>query len=131
MPIVRLGISNPAANTDTVLATFTDSYLVSVTAASKAVTSVPATKVSIWIVPSNATIQAQFAYIAFNLELSVGSSFETFRFAVNSGDSLYVRSSVSTTSFSCNGVGQEDSALPENIAQTLTNKVIRGVDNVL
>ena len=131
MPILRLGLANPAANTDTVLYNSTDNYLVSVVVANKAINATPLNKVSIWIVPANATIAAQYAYIASNLNISVGQSFETFRFALNDGDTVYVRSSLSLTSFSINGVPQEDAAQPENIAQTLTNKVIRGVDNTL
>lgn len=131
MPIQRLGLANPAANEDTLLYNATANYLISVVVANKAINATPLTKVSIWVVPSNATIAAQYAYIASNLLLSVGQSFETFRFAVNSGDTVYVRTSVPLTSFSVNGVAQEDSALPENIAQTFTNKVIRGVDNTI
>jgi hypothetical protein len=131
MPITRLGLSNPAANTDIALATFTSPHLVSVIAASKAVTATPVTKVNIWIVPSNATIPAQYAYIGFNIAIGVGQSFETFRFAVNEGDTVYVRSTVSTTSFHCNGIPQSDSGLPENISQTLTNKTISGQYNTL
>ena len=131
MPITRLGLVNPDANTDTVLASFDDPHLVSVIAASKSVTATPLTKVTIWVVPSNATIQAQYAYIAFNINLSLGQSFETFRFAVNSGDSLYVRSTVSTVSFSCSGIIQGDAGQPENLVQTLTNKTIFGTDNTL
>jgi len=131
MPIQRLGLSNPAANTDVTLATFASPYLVSVVVANKATTSTPVTKVSIWLVPSNATVQAQYAYICFNLTLGVGQSFETFRFATNSGDTLVARSSAATTSFSVNGIAQNDQGQPENVAQTFTNKVIRGVDNTL
>jgi hypothetical protein len=131
MPITRLGLSNPAANTDIALATFTSPHLVSVIAASKAVTAVPVTKVSIWIVPSNATIPAQYAYIGFNISISVGQSFETFRFAVNEGDTVYVRSTVPTTSFHCNGIAQSDAGLPENLIQTFTNKTISGLYNTL
>ena len=118
MPIQRLGLANPSANIDTAIATFADNYLVSVVVANKNATATPVMKVSIWVVPSNTVIAAQWAYIAYNLSLPVGSSFETFRFAVNSGDTLYVRSNLSTSSFSVNGVEQEDSAAPENIAQT-------------
>lgn len=131
MPILRLGIVNPIANEDTLLAQFTGNHLVSVTAANKAVVATPVNKVTIWVVPANATVQAQYAYICYNLELSLGTSFETFRFAVNPGDALFVRSSVSTTSFSCTGIPQEDSALPENLVQRFTNKVIRGTENVI
>ena len=131
MPILRLGLANPAANDDTVLYNADGNYLVSVVVANKAINATPLTKVSIWAVPANATIAAQYAYIASNLTVSVGQSFETFRFAVNTGDTIYVRTSVAQTSFSINGVPQEDAAQPENIAQTFTNKVIRGVDNTL
>ena len=131
MPITRLGLSNPDANTDTVLATFTNPHLVSVIAASKSVTATPLTKVNIWVVPANATIAAQYAYIGFNISLSVGQSFETFRFAVNTGDTLYVRSTVSTVSFSCSGIIQGDAGQPANLTQTLTNKTILGVNNTI
>jgi hypothetical protein len=131
MPIQRLGLANPAANTDATLATFASPYLVSVVVANKATVANPVTKVSIWLVPSNATIAAQYAYICFNLTLSVGQSFETFRFAANAGDTLVARSSTATTSFSANGIAQNDQGQPENVAQTFTNKVIRGSNNTL
>lgn len=131
MPITRLGLSNPAANTDTALVTFSSPHLISVIATSKAVTALPATKVSIWVAPANSVQASQFAYISYNLQISMGGAFETFRFAVNAGDTLYVRSTVDTTSFSCSGIVQEDSALPENLAQVFTNKVIRGIDNTV
>jgi hypothetical protein len=131
VPITRLGLVNPDANIDTVLATFDDPHLVSVIAANKSVTATPLTKVSIWVVPSNAIIQSQYAYIGFNINLSLGQSFETFRFAVNAGDTLYVRSTVSTVSFSCSGIIQGDAGQPENLIQTLTNKTIFGTDNTL
>lgn len=131
MPILRLGLANPLANTDTVLYNSENNYLVSVVVANKAINATPLNKVSIWIVPANATIAAQYAYIASNLNISVGQSFETFRFALNPGDTVYVRTSIPLTSFSINGVPQEDAAQPENLTQTLTNKVIRGVENII
>jgi len=131
VPIRRLGLVNPAANEDTVLYNSNDNYLVAVVVANKAINATPLTKVSIWVVPANATIPAQYAYIASNLTVGVGQSFETFRFALNSSDTVYVRSTLALTSFSINGVPQEDSAQPENIAQTFTNKVIRGDNNTL
>lgn len=131
MPITRLGIANPAANTDAALATFDEPHLVSVIAANRANTATPLTKVTIWVAPSNAVLTSQFAYIGFNINLSVGQSFETFRFAVNDGDTLYVRATVPTVSFSCSGIPQSDSAQPENISQTFTNKTINGQFNTL
>ena len=131
MPILRLGLSNPVANEDVVLYSSNANYLVSVVVANKAINVTPLTKVSIWVVPANATIPAQYAYIASNLTVGVGQYFETFRFGLNSGDTVYVRSSIALTSFSINGVPQEDSAQPENLAQTFTNKVIRGEENTI
>jgi len=131
MPIQRLGILNPPANDVTPLATFSSAHLVSVIVANKAVTATPLTKVNIYVVPSGATIEAQYSYVAFGLQLSLGSSFETFRFAVNPGDVIFVRSTVSTTSFTCVGIPQEDSAQPAAISQVFTNKVIRGISNTL
>jgi plastocyanin len=131
VPIQRLALSNPVANEDILLYTSNSNYLVSVVVANKAINATPLTKVTIWVVPANAILPAQYAYISSNLTVGVGQSFETFRFAINNGDSVYVRTSVALTSFSINGVVQEDSALPENIAQTFTNKVIRGDNNTL
>jgi hypothetical protein len=131
MAITRLGLSNPAANDDVAIATFSAPYLVSVTAANKAGTTTPVCKVTIYVVPNNATVAAQYAYIAANITLTVGQSFETFRFATNAGDTLYVRATTANVSFSVNGVEQNDVALPENVSQTFTNKVIRGDDNTL
>jgi len=131
VPIVRLGLSNPAANTDVALVNFTGAHLVSIVVANKAVVATPVTKVSVYVVPANATVVAQYAYICSSLLLTVGQSFETFRFAVNAGDTVYVRSTTSTTSFSCNAIAQEDAVQPENLAQTFTNKTIRGDNNTL
>jgi hypothetical protein len=131
MPFSRLGLSNPAANTDTLIATFAGPHLISVNVTNRAVLAVPATRVTIWVVPPNATLVTQYSFVTSSLEMPVGSSFETFRFAVNGGDALYVRSSTATTSFTCVGVPQEDAVLPQNLPQVLTNKVIRGENNTL
>lgn len=131
MSITRLGVANPLQNVDTVIASFSAPYLISVTAANKAVTATPVCKVSVYVVPSGATQESQYAYIGFNIPLSVGQSFETFRFAVNDGDTVYVKATTSNVSFSCNGVPQNDAALPEALSQTFSNKVIRGNNNLL
>jgi hypothetical protein len=131
MPITRLGIVNPTANTDSALVNFTGAHLISVVASNKASVATPITKVTIWVVPANATVASQYAYICSNLIIAVGQAFETFRFAVNAGDTLYVRSSTNTASFFCSGIPQEDDILPANLAQTFTNKVIRGTDNTV
>lgn len=131
MPIVRIGAANPAASIETILATFTGEHLVSVIVANKALTSTTSAKVDIWIKPLVYTSTADRIYIAQNLAVSVGQSFETFRFAVNPGDAVMVSSNSSDMSFSCNGIPQNDAVIAENVTQTFTNKTIRGVSNTI
>jgi len=131
MPISRLGLVNPAANTDAVLYNASDSRLVSVTVANKSITATPLLKVSVWIVPSGATVAAQYAYICFNLTVGLGQSFETFRFAVQNGDDVYVRATTANASFVMNGILQTDDAYADSTVQVFANKTIRGVNNTL
>jgi hypothetical protein len=131
MPIVRIGASNPTAETETILATFTGEHLVSVIAANKTISSTSSTKVDIWIRPLVFNSDLDKIYIAQNLLIGAGQSFETFRFAVNAGDVIYVKSTSSDISFSCNGIPQNDAVSPENLTQTFTNKTIRGKFNTL
>jgi hypothetical protein len=104
---------------------------VSVTVANKSVTATPLLKVSIWIVPEGATIAAQYAYICYNLNVGLGQAFETFRFAVQNGDDVYVRATTANASFVMNGILQTDDANADSTVQTFANKTIRGVDNTL
>jgi hypothetical protein len=131
MAITRLGLANPAANNDTLLQTFTDPYLVSVTVANKSLTATPVLKVTIWVVPPGATIAAQYAYICSNLTVGLGQAFETFRFAVQDGDTLYVRATTANGSFTLNGILQNDVQNSEDTVQTFTNKTIRGNYNTI
>jgi hypothetical protein len=104
---------------------------VSVTVANKALTATPVLKVTIWVVPPGATIPAQYAYICSNLTVGLGQAFETFRFAVQDGDSLYVRATTTTGSFTLNGILQNDDPNSEDTIQTFTNKTIRGNYNTI
>lgn len=131
MPIQRLGIATPATNADTSLVVFQEPHLVSVVVTNKAVTAIPVAKANIYVVPSNATLDSQYSYIAFGVTLSVGQSFETFRFAVNPGDTLFVRSTNGEMCFSCFGIMQDDAVQPSDLVQQFTNKTIRGVYNTL
>lgn len=131
MSITRLGIANPQAETDTALVSVTEPHLVSVIVANKSLFVNPATRVTIWIVPVGATVDTQYAYIASNLELSVGSSFETFRFGVLAGDTVFVRSTTGATSFHMSGILQNDAAFARNVSEVFTNKTIRGTENTI
>jgi hypothetical protein len=131
MPIERLGLATPAANTDFSIATFEDAHLVSVICSNKAAVAIPVAKVTVYVVPSGATLTSQYVYICYNLTVDVGQSFETFRFAVNSGDTLFVRSANGEVSFSCFGILQDDAVQPSDLVQQFTNKTIRGVYNTI
>ena len=131
MPISSLGLVNPAANTDALLYTSTTSRLASVTVANKSITATPLLKVSVWIVPSGATVAAQYAYICYNLSVGLGQAFETFRFAIQNGDNVYVRATTANASFVINGILQTDDAYADSTVQVFTNKTIRGVNNTL
>lgn len=131
MPLQRLAVANPLANTDTAMYTFLDAHLVSVIVTNKANTELPTLRVTIYAEPAGATLDSQRAYITYNLSVGLGQSFETFRFATNPGDTLYVRANTNNASFSMTGILQEDEVRPEDAPQVFRNKVIRGNSNNL
>lgn len=101
MAIVRLALSNPAANTNTLIHTAARQSLVSVLAANK---SASAGTLRIWVQPQGSTTESQYAYITYDTVLPVNNTLETFRFSLESGDQLYVRSSIPNVSFSLNAI---------------------------
>jgi hypothetical protein len=131
MAITRLGTARPTANTPVTIATFTESYLVSVIAANVAPTATPIPKCAIYVIPSGATTESSYAYIAQNLIIGFGSSFETFRFGVVAGDSLVVKPTTDGVAFSAYGILQDDVVGQGSLPQTFSNKVIRGNQNTL
>jgi len=58
MAVQRMGIANPASNTNTLIHTAAASYLCSVLATNKGAT---ASTVRAWVVPSGATLASQYA----------------------------------------------------------------------
>lgn len=131
MPITRLGVDRPAANTTAVLRTFTAPHLISVIATNLSLQTAVECRVDIWVQPTGAVGETQYSYIAKNLLIGVGQSFETFRFAINAQDSIYVKSTNGEVSFTLVGIEQEDSPGAETSAQEFQNKVIRGQLNTL
>ncbi len=131
MAITRLGTARPNANQATGIYTFSESYLVSVIVANVAATSTPIPKCAIYVVPSGAVTETSYSYICNNLVVGFGTSFETFRFAVNPGDVLTVRPSTDTLAFSVFGILQDDVVGQGDLPQTFSNKVIRGINNTL
>jgi hypothetical protein len=131
MPIIRLGVLTPAANTGQQLISVANSHLASVVVANTSSQATPLCKVDIWVQPQGASQVSEYAYIAANLSIGVGQSFETFRFALNAQDAIYVKSSIAGTSFSAYGLLQADDVGPGDFPLVFRNKTLRGVNNTL
>jgi hypothetical protein len=102
MAITRLALANPSANTDTLLYTSTRNALVSIIVTNKSISSTAS--VRIWIKPSGASTESEYAYLAYDVVVPIINTLETFRVPVISGDQVYVRSSTANASFSLNGI---------------------------
>ena len=131
MAIIRLGVATPAANTSTQLTAVSNSYLTSVIVTNTSTSATPVCKVDIYIVPNGAVSSSDYAYICSNLLIGTGQSFETFRFALNSGDIIYVKSSISGTSFSAQGLLQSEDVGPGDLPLVFRNKTLTGNNNTL
>jgi hypothetical protein len=131
MAITRLGVANPAANTPAAIYAVSYATLASVVVANKSVSTSVLPEVDIYIVPTGASQESQYAYIVKNLEIQSGQSFETFKFALNSSDTLYVKSTTADVSFSVNGVIQADDYGAGDYPLTFTNKTISGNLNTI
>ena len=131
MPIIRLGVLTPAANANQQLVSVASSHLVSVVVANTSAQATPQCKVDIWVQPQGAGQVSEYAYIASNLTIGVGQSFETFRFALNAQDAIYVKSTIAGTSFSAYGLLQADDVSPGDFPTVFRNKTIRGINNTL
>lgn len=131
MAIIRLGVVNPSANSATIAATVSNSHLVSVIIANKSTNASPVMKANVYVVPQGATGVSQYAYVCANLIVGSGQSFETFRFALNANDALYVSTNTDDASFSVYGLLQSEDVGPGDAFQTFRNKTIRGNANVL
>jgi hypothetical protein len=105
MAISRLAISNPSANTDTLLYTRTGSRvaLVSVIATNKS-SVLPAT-FSVWVVPELQDANpANHMTIARTAPIASNNSLETFRFALEPEDKVYIRTNSGDLSVSLTGI---------------------------
>jgi hypothetical protein len=106
MPVRRLAVANPAANTLTTLVTADKGYLAAVVIANKGTNTAMTT---VYVVPTGATYTDTTAItIVKNLEVTMGQSFETFRFALNTGDSIQVAGSTDNFSYSVNAAYEVD-----------------------
>jgi hypothetical protein len=106
MPVTRLGVSNPAADVLTTLVTVNRGYVASVIVANKNNQTVTS---SIYVVPTGGVYtDATAVTIIKDLSIQAGQSFETFRFALNVGDSIQVIGSSANISYSTNAAYEVD-----------------------
>jgi len=100
MAAKRLAVANPAANTETLLATVDTAGVASVIIANKGSL---AGATSCWIAPQGSNnAAASRAYLVSTITVSNGQAFETFRFPVNVDDEIYVLGDIATFSYSAN-----------------------------
>jgi hypothetical protein len=100
MPVKRLAIANPSANTQSTLYTSDGTYIAAVVAANKGSNPI---LVDIAVVPAGESLTTA-AYIVKNISISGGQSFETFKFGLNSGDSISVIANSAAASFLATGM---------------------------
>lgn len=131
MAITRLGVANPAANVDSAIYAANYSTLVSLVVSNKSASTSVLPKVEIYVVPDGASAQSQYAYIVSNLEIGAGQSFESFKFAVNASDTVFVKSTTANVSFSLYGLIQADDYTSGDLPITFTNKTISGNFNTI
>jgi len=131
MAIIRLGVATPAANTASQLVSVLNSHLASVIISNTSSQATPLCKVDIYVIPAGAATESEYAYIVKNLTIGVGQSFETFRFALNANDAIYVKSTLAGTSFSAYGLLQSEDVGPSDLPAVFRNKTIRGINNTL
>jgi hypothetical protein len=115
MSVKRLGVSNPTLNTNTQVLISDNSYLASVIITNKDTVDGFA---RVWLVPSGSSSSSQYSYIVYDVRIPSGNSIETHRFGINTSDSIYVRSSSSSMSFTLSGIYEPSASLEEHILET-------------
>ena len=104
MAISRLAVSNPGANTSTLIYTRTGSRdaLASIIATNKSSTDAT---IRVWVVPvGQDSTPTNHATIAYDSAVGGNNSLETFRFPVTPNDKVYVRASTADISFTLSGI---------------------------
>ena len=129
MGLMRLGLSNPSANTDVAIYTATGPFLASIIATNKSASAT--SNIRIWIVPSGATLASQYAYLAYDQDIVPQNSLETHRFALNQNDVVYVRADTADMSFMINGLKQVDIALAAGVTSYSNTAPVDVMDGMI
>jgi hypothetical protein len=106
MAVKRLGVAAPVANTSAILATADVACVASVIVVNTGGVELNAT-IYVEPVESPGSVDAR-AYIVNSLVVGVGQSFETFRFAMQVGDRIYVAASTNNASFSATAAYEQE-----------------------
>lgn len=102
MAVRRLATFTPAANTVTNIVTSEITAVASVIVTN---TGTADTLVDVYVKPTGAAdIAANYSYLASGLGLGISQSFETFRFAIEPGDVITVKSTVSNVNFTVTSI---------------------------
>jgi len=100
MPVKRLGTAAPVANNLTLLTTSDVTGVASVIAVNRGLVEA---QVTIYVDPADSGGNPNnISHIVSGLTVGVGQSLETFRFALNVGDIIYVSASTANCAFSTN-----------------------------
>ena len=97
MAVTRVGATNPLANQATALPLVPTTGVASVIAAN---TSLNVAETTIYIQPAGTTGDSSRVYLASNLSIQGGQSYETFRFAVEENDRIFVSATTNDIYFS-------------------------------
>lgn len=125
MAISRLAVSNPSADTSTLMYTRTGSRdaLTSIIATNKSSTDAT---IRVWVVPfGQDSTPANHATIAYDSAVGGNNSLETFRFPVTPNDKVYIRSSSADVSFTLSGIDNTNvSGTEYNTVLEIANKAL-------
>lgn len=128
MGLQRIAISNPAANTDTKIFTAGDPYLLSIIATNK---SASASNIRVWVQPNGASAESQYAFIIYDIPVDANNSYETFRFAINALDDVYIRSTSASINFQAYGLAQYDIKLGAGVSSYSPNAPANPINGMI
>ena len=114
MAIRRMGISNPASNTATLIFTSAAAYLTSMIISNKHTSAATA---RVWVAPTGATA-GEYGYILYDVAIPSGESLESHRFGISNGDTVYVQASTANLSFSLTGIYDSDASIDAHVIAT-------------
>ena len=103
MSMKRLGVARPQANQDTLLSDVVMPFFASVIATNLSETETA--NLTVYVKQPNG-LEVDNAYIVYNFPLKPFNTLETNRFALNTSDEIWVRTSIEDVSFFAEGVPQ-------------------------